>query len=100
MCTVSAVGDNYRRYWHDAHPGWNPMKPIIPGNGVLPDVQYVTAAEFNALRAELEELKTLLKAAKKFDEATGQPDCEHDDKVAMIKALAKSLCINMDEVFK
>lgn len=48
----------------------------------------------------MEELKLLLKAAKRYDEQVGEPDCEADEKVAIIKALAEQLGVDVDEVFK
>ncbi len=59
----------------------------------------VSRAEFDALRREMEELKKLLTAAKQFDEATGQPDCEMDEKVTLIKAIAKLVGVDLGDVF-
>lgn len=59
----------------------------------------LTKKEFEALRKEIEELKKLLLAAKAFDEATGQPDCEMDEKVALIRQIADLVGVDVDEVF-
>lgn len=59
----------------------------------------VTRAEFDALKAELESLKQLLVAAKKYDAETGQPDCENADKIALFKKLAELLGVDFAEVF-
>ena len=56
--------------------------------------------EFDALKKEVEELKQLLKAAKKFDEETGQPDCHMDDKVDFIKKLAEYVGVDLEDIFK
>jgi len=85
MCMISMIGDDWRQRFPTQWPQFNP--------------EQVTRAEFEALRKEMEELKQLLLAAKKYDEATGQPDCEVDEKVALIKAVAKAVGVDMDAVF-
>lgn len=91
MCTVSMIGDGYR----DQFPNrWPDLYP--PGAEKLGSV---TRAEFEALKQEVEELKKLLLAAKEFDEKTGQPDCEIDEKVELIKKIAEMVGVDMDEVF-
>lgn len=56
--------------------------------------------EFDRLKKEVEELKLLLKAAQKFDEATGQPHCEQDEKIAFIKKIAEFVGVDLKDVFK
>ena len=97
MCTVSMIVDGYR----DTLPKWIPIVPntFIPGDTApitIPD--YVTPEEVRALRDEVKELKKLLEAAKAFDEATGQPDCETEDKVGLLRALARALGVDLDDV--
>lgn len=41
----------------------------------------------------------MLKAAKAFDTATGQPDCEMDDKVKLIKEVAKMVGVDLGDIF-
>lgn len=90
MCTVSMIGDG----WRDQFPQRWPT--ITPGVTTEPEV---TRAEFEALKKEMQELKDLLKVAKKFDEATGQPNCEVDEKVRLIKEIAKLVGVDMKDVF-
>jgi hypothetical protein len=59
----------------------------------------VTRAEFDAMKVELEELKKVLAAAKKYDEATGQKNCEMDAKIAFIKQVADFVGVDLKEVF-
>ena len=80
------------------------IEPVLPSPNLA---QYivrqdppVTFAEFFKLKAEVEELRRLLMAAKKFDEETKQPDCEMDEKVAFVKKLAEYVGVDMKEVFK
>lgn len=100
MCVVSMVGD----YWRDRlpqQPYYPGIQPHIapPGSlGAMVGNLQVTRAEFDALKKDVEELKKLLAAAKQFDEATGEPDCEHADKIALIKKLAKLVGVDMSDV--
>lgn len=89
MCVVSMVTDWSQKQW----PGLQQGYIGAPDNTV-------SRAEFLKLKGELEELKKLLIAAKKFDEATGQPDCEKEKNVVAIKKMAEFLGVDLSEVFK
>lgn len=52
-----------------------------------------------ALKKDIKALKKLLKAAIEYDRKTGQPDCHIDEKVGVIKALAKEMGISMKGIF-
>lgn len=108
MCVVSMIGDGWGRQFPDRWPGVQPWEvdppatiPYQPARVPfsLPAPQ-VSRKDFDALKAEVEALKRLLLAAKAFDDATGQPHCEADAKVALIKAVAKAVGVDMDEVFE
>lgn len=90
MCMVSNIGDSWAEQFPDKWPKFTP--PII-----TPDV---TREEFNALRNEVIELKKLLEVAKKFDQATGQPDCQMEEKVKLIKAIAKLVGVDLGDVLE
>lgn len=90
MCTVSMVTD----YWRDNNL---PKYPGLVGQGNWPTPQ-VTREEFEALRKDVLELKELLKAAKKFDEATGQPNCEKEEKVELIKKIAEAVGVDLQDL--
>jgi hypothetical protein len=118
MCAVSFVGDHYRETLPERYP-W--IQPHLPGSGsppggggspwptpspggagwpvVYPTPQ-VSREEFDALRKEVQDALALLKKAKKYDDETGQPDCEVDEKVAALKAIAKLVGVDLSEVFK
>ena len=114
MCTVSNIGDGYRDNFPPRWPGivqpnaWPvqrtgvpyPAQPGIPEHPLVIDTSGVSKEEFEALKKEVEELKQLLKAAKKFDEETGQPDCHMDDKVDFIKKLAEYVGVDLEDIFK
>lgn len=90
MCVVSNVGDGYNR---DFLPRW----PNIDPYGAQP-FQYTSKQEVEALRQEVKELRELLAAARKFDEATGQKDCEQGEKVKLIKRLAEITGVDLKGV--
>lgn len=108
MCVVSNVGD----YWKNTNPNerhpWVSIPAVMPiaqpmPNVSLPNVtrivEYATKDDIEKLRKEMTELRELLTAAKKFDEAQGEPDCEMDEKVALIKMFAKAVGVDMSQIF-
>ena len=95
MCTVSAIAENYRdRFPHR----WTGVAPWVSPNTAMPPPE-ISRHDFDDLRREVKELKDLLIQAKKFDEETGQPDCEMEEKVDMIKKLADYVGVDMEDVF-
>lgn len=91
MCTTSYIADDWR---NNRLPQIAPNYPQWFGTGAMP-----TREEFERLKAEVAELKELLKAAKRYDERTGQPDCEMEDKIALLKRLAELVGVDLSEVF-
>lgn len=105
MCVVSNIGDYWGKRLPETHP-WidpyvNPNNPNYPQK-YIPDGTTIssgpTKAEFDALKREVEELKKLLIAAQIYDEKTGQPHCEHEDKVKLIKKIAEMVGVDMKDV--
>lgn len=97
MCTVSNIGSGWGGTFPNRYP-WikpytppfaNPIPAVIPG---------VSKDEFDRLKQEVVELRKLLAAAKAFDVATGQPDCEVDEKVALIKRIAEFVGVDLSDV--
>jgi hypothetical protein len=72
------------------HPGYPPI--------AYPPTPAPTQEQFDALRKEVEALKKLLKAAKIYDEETGQPDCETEEKIGMLKKIAALLGVDLNDV--
>lgn len=91
MCIVSNIADGWR---DNFKPRW-PQVPEFPSY----PIPEISRAEFDALKREVEALKKLLAEAKKFDEATGQPDCEMESKVKFLKQIAEALGVDMSDVF-
>lgn len=93
MCAVSFVGDSYKRHFEDIYP----KGPIWP-YGSKPDAPYgPTKAEFDELKAKVEEMIALLKAAKQYDVLTGQADCQMEEKMAFLRKIAALVGVNLDE---
>ena len=98
MCVVSFIGDAYRdRLWP---PQSAPHYPIP--NDPLPDIarrltnnQTVTRAEFDDLNREIQHMKKLLEKGKQYDQATGQPDCENDEKWELLRRIAEQVGVKL-----
>lgn len=106
MCATSVIADHFgdelsRRYpWAPTQPGY-PGLPVIPwpdNPSQIPEPTRPTKAEFEALKREVESIKELLKKAQKYDEDTGQPDCEKDEKVALLKRIAEVVGVDLADV--
>ena len=100
MCVVSNVGDYYGRTFPRDYPDWFPKPITIPQVPLMPVVPAVVSQEeFDALKKEVEKMKKLLKKAKAIDVATEQPNCEMEQKVAMLKKLAELVGVDLGSVF-
>ncbi len=93
---VSNIGDQFGQQF----PQKWPQFPVEAETIKFTWPAGVSQADFDALKAEVQELKKLLQAAKDFDEKTGQPHCHMDQKVALIKAIAKMVGVDMGDVFE
>lgn len=90
---VSNVGDGWAEQFPKKWPNINPNDPYnVFELGV-------SRLEFEALKQEVQALKELLLAAKKFDKETNQPDCEMERKVELIKKIAKLVGVDLEDVF-
>lgn len=109
MCVVSMVSDHYRDKWiprpwvvppSDVYPFPGDNRPIRPEE-IFPsiDKSKISREEFEQLKREVQEMKELLKRAKKYDEDTGQPDCQMDQKVALLRKIAEAVGVNLNDVF-
>lgn len=101
MCSVSMIGDHYREKWNQ-QPWVQPGVPYQPkgiggGIGAIP-VLYVPRHEFDKLKAEVEEMKALLIRAKAYDEANGEPHCEMEEKMDLLRKVAKMVGVSLDDV--
>jgi len=116
MCVVSMVGDHYRdrwvpRPWFPYVPPWRPapepyapvpfvpmpVVPLVPAPPVDPPI---SRREFKRLEGEVRELIALLRRAKKYDEDNGEPACETDEKMDLLRKVAKLIGVDLDEALK
>ncbi|VDM10415.1 unnamed protein product [Wuchereria bancrofti] len=74
----------------------SPHPPIQPDFWSIP---WATKQEFEQLKKEVEDMKKLLIRAKEYDEKTGQPDCEMEEKVALLKKVAELVGVDLSEIF-
>lgn len=95
MCMVS----NITQPWAQSIPQWIPPLTNPEPPPFAPPMTWPTRAEFASLKREVEELKKLLQAAKAFDEATGQPDCEMEEKVEIVKKVAELVGVDLGDIF-
>lgn len=106
MCVVSNIGDSFRpsHPWKDNDFPWvepkeKPWKELqefikIPEPPEVPE--QMNPLQEQAMRDWLKKLDKILVAAKAFDEATGQPDCEQADKMKALKELAEAYDVQME----
>lgn len=93
MCTVSMIGDFYNDKWRY----WPPLTPASQPPVFITQPE-ITRAEFEQLKRDVEDMKELLKRAKKYDEDNGEPDCEIDEKMQKLRAIAKIVGVDLDDV--
>jgi hypothetical protein len=91
MCSVSMVGDYWRQ---NDFPKFQEVYNHNLDYGRLTNLE----AQVADLRKNMEELKKLLAAAKQYDEATGQHECHHEDKVRLIKEMAKIAGVDLGDL--
>ena len=102
MCVVSMVGDHYRDKWWPQQPNFPTQpftSPTIPIDWeLLLKKPAPTREEFDVLKKEVEELKSLSKRAKEYDEKNNEPNCEIEDKMKFLREVAKLVGVDLDEV--
>jgi hypothetical protein len=98
------VGDYWKEQFPQKYPGvkeW--IIPTSPVPTTLQDPNTIKIAalekELAALKKDMEEFKKLLIAAKLYDDATDQHECEMDEKVELIKKVAELVGVDLKEVF-
>ncbi len=96
MCVVSMIGDHYTKKWRRKYPS------VDPGLGfpwpLAPPPPQITRDEFEALKRDFAEMKELLMRAKEYDARTNQPECETEEKVAILRRVAELVGVSLDDV--
>ena len=59
----------------------------------------VSRVEFDELKRDVEELKLLVKRAKEYDERNGEPDCEMNEKVELVRKVAELVGVDLEDLF-
>lgn len=108
MCMVSNIG-GFGRGWMEPYvlptqpPYVWPTSPVIPVTPTEKDF----AEKYEEFRKKTEKpapaftqemadaLNKLIKDAKRYDNETGQPDCENDDKKRALQELADKLKVKI-----
>lgn len=88
MCVVSYVVDYGDNFFFKKYYG--------PGPNISPTFDPILS-KLDEIKRELEQLKEVLKAAKIFDDKTGQPDCTKEEKWNLIKRLAEMAGVDLSE---
>lgn len=104
MCVSSMVGDFYRDKW-SPQPWWLNISPtapyhqFIPGQvpGAVPAVP-ISRKEFDDLKREVLDMKEMLKRAKEYDARNGEPECEIDEKMDLLRRVAKLVRVDLGDV--
>lgn len=95
MCVYSMIGDHYNDKWREQYP-WA-VQPVTDTNI---NVTYppVSREEFDELKKDVKEMKELLKRAKIYDAEHGQPDCQIEEKIALLRRVAELVGIDLGDV--
>jgi hypothetical protein len=92
MCVVSMIGDHYSDKWRQPYREF--VQPVQWPTYTYPQV---SKEEFDALKVQVAELVELMKRAKIYDAKNGEPDCETDEKMAVLRKVAKLVGIDLDK---
>ena len=91
MCSVSMAGDHFTETFPNRYPTFFTPEPTMPA--------HVSRTEFEALKRDVEDMKKLLLRAKEYDEKNNEPHCEMEEKVALLKQIAKLVGVDLSDVF-
>jgi len=86
MCAYSFVADHYNDKFKYVAPYLPWPEPYRKPEGAPREI---TREEFERLREDVAEMKRLLERADEYDKRTGQPDCEMDEKLALLRKIAE-----------
>lgn len=100
MCVVSHMGDHYAKKWGDWIPPNDPYRvyptiPLDPNKTIV--TPQVSREEFDALKKQVQEMMEIMREAKRYDEKTGQPDCEVDEKMEKIRKICEIFGVDFDQ---
>jgi hypothetical protein len=96
---MSMIGDHYHDKWTDRKSAEDLFPSPVKRNEYILIPSPVTREEFEKLKAEVAEMKALLLKAKKYDEDNGEPGCEMESKVEVLKRVAEMVGVDLSEIF-
>jgi hypothetical protein len=93
------IGDHYNEKWRQPNYDW--LKPYIvnTSNTTFNASALVSRREFEELKNEVIELKKLLERAIDYDKRNNEPNCEIEEKVALLKKVAELVGISLEDIF-
>jgi len=100
MCVVSMIGEHFRETLPKQHPQIFPQAPDgVPvwmplASGV---VAPVSREEFLVLKKTVDEMVVLLRRAKLYDEEHNEPDCEIEEKMDLLRKVARLVGVDLDQ---
>lgn len=101
MCVVSFVGDTWNQRLPQQHP-WIQPSPYVTdftiSDNPLNKYTQPTRAEYDALKKDVEFMKEMLRKAKIYDVENNEPNCEIEEKIERLRAIAKIVDVDLDEV--
>lgn len=102
MCVVSMIGDHYRDkfdpYRDSGTPPFAPPQRTPDYADIVRRItgdQTVTREEFDSLKREIAEMKELITKARAYDAANGEPACENDEKLELLRKIAEKVGITL-----
>ena len=89
------IGDHYRDKWT---PWVEPN--TIPNTYTYTNITTspTTQEQLDALKKEVLEMKELLKKAIKYDELNNQKNCEMEEKMEVIRKVAKMVGVDLEDI--
>lgn len=93
MCVSSMIGDHYADKWRQRE--WFQGVPQMPQ--YIPVAQ-ISRQEFDDLKREVMDMKALLIRAKEYDARNNEPDCEIDEKMDLLRRVAKLVGVDLGSV--
>lgn len=93
MCVYSMIADHYHDKWTHPPYWYPPPQPLPPQTVPMPQ-----PAIRPLTQEEVDEMRELLKKAKKYDEENDEKDCELENKKKALRKIAKKLGIDNIEL--
>ena len=92
MCVVSMIGDHFGDKWQ------NPNGTGISYPQIISDPNSASKQDLEALRKEVLEMKELLKKAIEYDKKNNEPNCQIEDKIAILKKVAEIVGVDLKDI--